>query len=86
MIKYKKDNILQLLKEKLKENNNTYADIVDNRLLSGSTLQKLRNNEMISIDNLNRLCCLLDMDIDDLIEYVEVDTDKEFKNKLNNKK
>lgn len=75
MLKYKID----ILKA-LKENGYSMYYIRKNGLLSESTLQKIRNDIMISTDNLNKLCCLLNMNIDEIIEYIETDDDINYKN------
>ncbi len=42
------------------------------------TMRKFRNKDTsISLDILNRLCCILEMQPRDLIKYVETDIDRE---------
>lgn len=42
------------------------------------TMRKFRNKDTsISLDNLNRLCCILEMQPRDIIKYVETDYDRE---------
>lgn len=42
------------------------------------TMRKFRNRDTsISLDNLNRLCCVLEMQPRDIIRYVETDADRE---------
>lgn len=42
------------------------------------TMRKFKNNDTsISLDNLNRLCCVLEMQPRDIIKYVETDIDRE---------
>lgn len=42
------------------------------------TMKKFRNKDTsISLDNLNRLCCILEMQPRDIIKYVETDIDRE---------
>lgn len=42
------------------------------------TMKKFRNGDTnISLDNLNRLCCILEMQPRDIIKYVETEEDKE---------
>lgn len=42
------------------------------------TMRKFRNKDTsISLDNLNRLCCILEMQPRDIIKYVETDDDRE---------
>lgn len=42
------------------------------------TMRKFRNKDTsISLDNLNRLCCILEMQPRDIIKYVETDVDRE---------
>lgn len=55
----------------LKEKGITSYKIRSEKLLSESTLQKLRKGEGVSWDNLETLCCLLECQPSDLIEYVD---------------
>lgn len=42
------------------------------------TMRKFRNGDTsISLDNLNRLCCVLEMQPRDIIRYIETDADRE---------
>ena len=63
-LKYKID-VLEALKEK------GYSSYIlrKEKLLSESTIQKLRNGEGVAWDNLDTLCKLLDCDISDILEY-----------------
>lgn len=75
MIEYKID-IMSALAEK----GYTTYKIRQEKIFSEATLQKFRNNDTsITIDNINRLCCLLDMPVSKIIKYVSTDSDKEFK-------
>lgn len=75
MIEYKLD-IIKALSEK----GYTTYQIRQQKIFSEATLTKFRNNDTsITIDNINRLCSLLDMPVSKIIKYVSTDTDKEFK-------
>ena len=65
-LKYK-INVLDALKEK---GYSSYT-LRKEKLLSESTIQKLREGEGVAWDNLETLCKLLDCDIADLLEYVK---------------
>lgn len=65
-LRYKID-ILNALKEKGYNTNKIRTE----SLLSQSTLQKFRNNQGVSWENLETLCKLLECQPGDLIEYVE---------------
>ena len=67
-LKYK-INILDALKEK---GVSSYA-LRKEKLLSESTIQKLRNGEGVSWDNLETLCKLIECDISDLLVYEKED-------------
>ena len=69
-LQYKID-VLALLKEKGYNSNRIRTE----GLLSQSTLQKFRNNQGVSWENIETLCKLLDCQPGDLIEYVEEPTD-----------
>lgn len=60
-----KINVLDALKEK---GYTTYT-LRKEKLLSESTIQKLREGEGVAWDNLDTLCRLLDCDISELLEY-----------------
>ena len=64
-LQYKVD-ILAALKEKGYNTNRIRTE----NLLSQSTLQKFRNNQGVSWENLETLCSLLDCQPGDLIEFV----------------
>lgn len=65
MIKYKID-ILDALK------NNGYSSyrIRKDKILNNTQTQKLRDNEPITFDVLDKLCILLDCQPGDLLEYI----------------
>ena len=60
-------NVLDALKEK---GYTTYT-LRKEKLLSESTIQKLRVGEGVAWDNLETLCKLLDCDVADILEYVK---------------
>ena len=62
-----KINVLDALKEK---GYTTYS-LRKEKLLSESTIQKLRVGEGVAWDNIETLCKLLDCDVADLLEYVK---------------
>ena len=53
----------------LKDKGYTSYKIRQEKLLSESTIQKLREGEGVAWDNLDTLCRLLECDISDLLEY-----------------
>lgn len=65
-IKYK-INVL----EELKAKGYTTYRIRKDKLLSESTVQKFRNNESVSWENIATLCQLLNCQPGDIMEYVE---------------
>lgn len=67
-LKWKVD-VLTLLKER---GWNTNKIRKENKLAE-STLQKLRRGEGLNWDNIERLCCLLESQPGDLMEYVTED-------------
>lgn len=47
------------------------------KILSQDTLKKIKNEDTnISLESVNRICMILDMQPKDLIEYVESETEK----------
>ncbi len=61
-----KFNILAALKEK----GYNSVRLRSEKVFGESTMQKFRTGEMISVDNIERLCKLLDCQPGDIIEYV----------------
>lgn len=73
MIEYKIDIISELAKVGV---NTTVARKTG--IFGQETMRKFRNNDTnISLDNLNRLCCILEMQPRDIIKYIETDTDRQ---------
>ena len=62
-----KINVLDALKEK----GYTSYTLRKEKLLGESTIQKLRNGEGVSWDNLETLCRLLECDVGDVVEYAK---------------
>lgn len=72
-IVYKQD-IIAALKEK---GYSTYR-LRKEKILAESTIQAFRNGTMVSFENLNKLCKLLDCQIGDILEYIpDENTQKE---------
>ena len=72
MIEYK-INVLEELK-KIGFNSTTAKET---GILSQSAMKKIKEkNTNISLDTLNRICCLLEMQPRDIIKFVETDQDK----------
>ena len=71
MLCYKID-VMQALKLK----GFTSTRIRNEKLLSESTMQKLRNDIMVSSDNLGRICVMLRCDIGDIVESIPTDAEK----------
>lgn len=73
MLKYKINVIEELEKVGI---NTTKAKTTG--IFGQETMRKFRNGDTkISLDNLNRLCAVLEMQPRDIIKYVETDEDRE---------
>lgn len=59
--------------EALKEKGYSSYSLRKEKILSESTIQKLRDGKGLSWDNLNTLCRLLECDISDILEYQQED-------------
>ncbi len=57
--------------EALKQHGYNTNRLRNEKLLSESVLQSLRKGQYISLENLSRICALLECQPADLIEYVE---------------
>ena len=72
MIEYKVD-VIKLLNEI--GFNTTTARVTG--IFGQATMKKFKDKDTsITLDNLNRLCCLLNMQPDDIIRYKETEEDK----------
>lgn len=60
----------------LKERGFTTYRIRKERLLSESTVQKLRNGEAVSWENISTICSLLNCQPGDIMEYIPEDETK----------
>ena len=78
MIKYK-INVLKALKEK--GYNTNY--IRKHKIFSEYQLQQTRTDRLVSQDALDRICCLLNCQPGDLLEYVPDDVDRNNSNDSN---
>ncbi len=65
-IRYK----IEVLSE-LKKAGYTMYRIRKEKILSESTIQKLRYGENVSIENISTICSLLHCQLGDIIEYIE---------------
>lgn len=73
MLEYKIDVIEELRNAGI---NTTKAK--ETGIFGQATMKKFREKDTtISLDNLNRLCCILEMQPRDIIKYVETDIDRE---------
>ena len=73
MLQYKIDVISELEKVGI---NTTKAKSTG--IFGQETMRKFRNGDTkISLDNLNRLCAVLEMQPRDIIKYIETDEDRE---------
>ena len=73
MIEYRIDVIEELSKHGI----NTYT-AKKTGIFGQETMKKFKNRDTsISLDNLNRLCCILEMQPKDIIGYVDTETEKE---------
>jgi putative transcriptional regulator len=59
----------------MRKNNIRQKDLLDKKIISNGTLQKLRNNENVNTSVLSALCDYLECDITDILEYIRP-TDK----------
>lgn len=71
MIRYKQ-NILEMLKMK---GYSTYR-IKKEKIFNETQVQCLRENRLLTQDNLNKLCYLLDCNVGDILEYVPDEKDQ----------
>ena len=65
-IQYKVDILTRL-----KENGYNTTRLRKEKLLGESTIQQLRENKLVSWNNIDRLCRLLECQVGDILEYVD---------------
>lgn len=70
-LKYKFDILTEL-----KKNGYNTNRIRNEKILSESTLQKFRQGEIVSSENIAKLCKLLDCQPGDILEYVPDEQDE----------
>lgn len=71
MYRYKKDVVAAMAEKGF----NSYRMKKDG-LMSQGTLKKLANNENVTLDTLNTVCCILRCEIGDIIEICPTDEEK----------
>ena len=74
MIRFKKDG-REILKELKQAGFTTYV-IRERKLMSEVTVGHLRRSEMVSTDALNAICCMLRINLSDLVEFEITDEEK----------
>lgn len=57
--------------EKLKEKGYSTYRLRKEKLLAEATIQNIRNGDLVSWENISRLCALLGCQPGDIVEYVE---------------
>ncbi|MEY8357196.1 helix-turn-helix domain-containing protein [Lachnospiraceae bacterium 54-53] len=73
MLEYKIDVI-----KKLKEVGINTTKAKESGVFGQATMKKFKDKDTnISLENLNRLCCILEMQPRDIIKYVETEEDRE---------
>ena len=72
MIRYKID----IMKE-LKRRGYNYMRIKKEKLLSGQTLENIKQGKSITLDTLNKLCLMTNLCVEDIIEVIATDEEKE---------
>lgn len=71
-VQYKKDILAEL-----KAAGYSSYRMRKDKLFGESTIQQLRNNELVSWANITRICALLDCQPGDFLEYVNAENEEE---------
>lgn len=61
--------------ETLGKSNETTYTLINKHFISGSTIQKLRDNKPLNTTTLNDLCIILKCDIQDIVKFVQTDSE-----------
>ena len=72
MIRYKID----IMKE-LTGKGYSYTRIKKEKLLSAQTLENIRRGKSITLDTLNKVCLMTNLRVEDIIEVIATDEEKE---------
>ena len=48
----------------------TYSQILEEANISGNILTRMRRNEYVSLESIEKICRALDCDINDILEFV----------------
>ena len=72
MIRYKID----IMKE-LNNKGYNYMRIKREKLLSAQTLENIKKGKSITLETLNKICLMTKLNIEDIIEVIETDEEKE---------
>lgn len=72
MIRYKID----IMKE-LNEKGYNYTRIKKEKLLSAQTLENVKQGKSITLDTLNKICLMTKLQVEDIIEVIATDEEKE---------
>ena len=71
MISYKLDVV-----QALKDHGYNQTRIQRDKLLPGQTIQNLKQGKSITLDTLNKICCMLRLQPGDIIEWSPTDKEK----------
>jgi hypothetical protein len=72
MIRYKID----IMKE-LNEKGYNYTRIKKEKLLSAQTLENIKQGKSITLDTLNKVCLMTKLRVEDIIEMIATDEERE---------
>ena len=65
-----------MMKE-LKRRGYNYLRIKKEKLLPGQTLENIKQGKSITLDTLNKLCLMTNLRVEDIIEVIATDEEKE---------
>ena len=72
MIRYK----IEIMKE-LTGKGYSYTRIKKEKLLSAQTLENIKRGKSITLDTLNKVCLMTNLRVEDIIEVIATDEEKE---------
>ncbi len=70
------DRLVATLKRALKANGTTYADIARHLGLSEASVKRLFSRKSFSLQRLDRICQMIDLEISDLVHLLEADAER----------
>ena len=54
----------------------TNAELMEQAGFSANIITRLKRNHYVSLDSIEKICCVLNCGVDDILEFIEMNGDK----------